>query len=398
MTSDMRISLLTGGDDPNYAIPFAASLADQGVQVEFVGNDAMQSAADLKRANIRYLNLRGSQDPRASFHFKAVRVFHYYQKLISYTARTESRLFHILWLNKFELLDRTLMNAFYKLNGKKLVFTAHNVNTRKRDGHDTWANKASLRAMYAMLDHIFVHTELSREELVSEYRVVPDKISVIPFGLNTYVPDTPLSKSEARAFLGLKETEKVLLFFGQIAFYKGLDILLDALRILESQQPSYRLIIAGRANLGSEEYWRVLKSGLEGDLMRSRIVVKDDFIPDRDVPVLYRAADVLVLPYRAIYQSGPLSLAHRFGVPVIATRVGAFERDVIPGVTGLLCEPENPQVLAQTISRFFESDLYLDGDRAQKRIREIALERYSWERISRTIVEVYASLTGELAC
>src|SRR5262249_30224826 len=59
MTSDMRVSLLTGGDDPNYAIPLAASLADRGVQVEFVGNDAMESVADLKRASIRYLNLRG---------------------------------------------------------------------------------------------------------------------------------------------------------------------------------------------------------------------------------------------------------------------------------------------------------------------------------------------------
>ena len=398
MTSDLRVSLLTGGDDPNYAIPLAASLADQGVRVEFVGNDAMESAADLKRANIRYLNLRGSQDPRAPLHAKVARVFRYYQKLISYTARTESRLFHILWLNKFDLLDRTLLNAFYKLNGKKLVFTAHNVNMRKRDGHDTWANQASLRAMYSMLDHIFVHTELSKEELVREYRVAPDKISVIPFGLNTYAPDTPLSKSEARAFLGLGETEKVLLFFGQIASYKGLDILLDALKILESQPPSYRLIIAGKAKLGSEPYWRALKSNLEGDPMRSRILVKDDFIPDRDVPVLFRATDILVLPYRAIYQSGPLSLAHRFGVPVIATRVGPFNSDVIPGITGLLCEPENPEDLAQAISRFFESDLYLDGDRAQKRIREIALERYSWERISRRIVEVYSRLKGGLAC
>jgi hypothetical protein len=90
---------------------------------------------------------------------------------------------------------------------------------------------------------------------------------VIPFGLNTYVPDTPLSKSDARAFLGLGETEKVLRFFGQIASYKGLDVLLDALKILGSQQPSYRPIIAGRAKLGSETYWWALKLDLEGDPM-----------------------------------------------------------------------------------------------------------------------------------
>ena len=84
MTSDMRVSLLTGGDDPNYAFPLAASLADQGVQVEFVRNDAIESAADLKRANICNLNLRGSQDPRAPFHSKGARVPLYHQKLLAY--------------------------------------------------------------------------------------------------------------------------------------------------------------------------------------------------------------------------------------------------------------------------------------------------------------------------
>lgn len=388
----MRVSLLTGGDDPTYAIPLATSLADRGIEVEFIGNDDMQGSASLTRANIQYLNLRGNQDSQAPLHSKLARVLRYYWNLITYTSSTESRLFHILWLNRFELLDRTIVNVFYKLNRKKLVFTAHNVNARKRDGTDTWTNRMSLRAMYSMLDHIFVHTELSKEELVAEYRVVPDKITVIPFGLNTYVPDTPLSRAEARARLGLGEGEKVLLFFGQIAPYKGLDILLEAMKALSSQQYTFRLMIAGKVKSGSEPYWQTLQPWLENDQVRSRILVNDKFIPDDDVPILFRAADVLILPYRAIYQSGPLSLAYRFGVPVIATRVGSFDRDVIPDVTGLLCEPDSPHDLARAIRRFFESELHLNRDHTQKRIREIGVERYSWDRIARETVEVYARL------
>jgi D-inositol-3-phosphate glycosyltransferase len=393
----MRVSLLTGGDDPNYAIPLATSLADQGIQVEFVGNDDMEGSPSLRRTNIEYLNLRGSQDPQAPLHSKTARVLRYYQNLISYTLRTESRLFHILWLNKFDLLDRTIMNLFYKVNRKKLVFTAHNVNTLKRDGNDTWTNKATLRAMYSILDHIFVHTDLAKDELVAEYRVVPSKVSVIPFGLNTYVPDTHLSRAEARARLGLGESEKVLLFFGQIAPYKGLDILLEAMKILFSQQQPCRLMIAGRVKNGSEPYWQTLRPYLENDEARPRILVNDKFIPDNDVPMLFRAADVLILPYRAIYQSGPLSLAYRFGVPVIATRVGSFERDVIPEVTGLLSQPDSPRDLARVIRQYFESELYLDGDQVRKRIREIGLESYSWDRIGQTIAKVYATL-GPFAC
>jgi D-inositol-3-phosphate glycosyltransferase len=393
----MRVSLLTGGDDPNYAVPLAESLSAEGIEVEFIGNDSMATVESLKSENIKYLNLRGNQDPRTPALSKIARILRYYKNLISYTSRTESRLFHILWLNKFEFLDRTVMNVIYKLKQKKIVFTAHNVNTRKRDGADSWTNRTTLKAMYSMLDHIFVHTDLSKEELVHEYGVAADKVTVIPFGLNTYVPETRLSRSEARASVGLEDTDKVLLFFGQIAPYKGLDVLLDAFKGL-SDIENVRLIVAGTAKRGAEPYWRALKSSLGGHQTRSRVLVKDEFIPDDDVSILFRAADALVLPYRAIYQSGPLSLAYRFGVPVIATGVGSFQRDVIPHVTGLLCEPDSVPDLARAIREYFKSELYFDDAGARARIRQIASERYSWKGISQTIVSVYTRLErGETA-
>ena len=390
----MKVSLLTGGDDPSYAIPLAEALAERGVHVDFIGNDHMERSSRLRRANITYLNLRGDQDARAALPSKAARILRYYRNLIRYARRSDSRLFHVLWLNKWEAFDRTLLTWFYKISGKKLVFTAHNVNARRRDGNDTWLNTASLKAMYAMLDHIFVHTRQSRDELVRDYGVHAGRVSVIPFGLNTYVPETPLCKAEARERLGVGETERTLLFFGQIAPYKGLDVLLEAERILSADQYEVRLLVAGRAKAGCESYWQPLKSGLERHGARARVTVMDRFIADEDVAVLFRAADALVLPYRAIYQSGPLSLAQRFGVPVIATRVGAFAEDVADDVNGFLCEPDNPADLAKAIRRYFDSDLHREGEATQKRLREAALERHSWEGISRRIAEVYADLDG----
>jgi glycosyltransferase involved in cell wall biosynthesis len=392
----MRVSLLTGGDDPNYAIPLAVSLSEEGIDVEFIGNDSMATVDALQTANITYLNLRGNQDPRSPLLSKIGRVLMYYSNLISYTFTTEPRVFHILWLNKFELFDRTVMNLIYKLKRKKVVFTAHNVNTKKRDGVDTWTNRATLKVMYALVDHIFVHTDLSKDELVRDYGVSAEKVTVIPFGLNTYVPDTRLSKLEARARLGLDASEDVILFFGQIAPYKGLDVLLDAVK-LASEAHNLRLIIAGRPKDGLEAYWRALKSSLHGDHARSKTLIKDEYIPDDQVSVLFRAADALILPYRAIYQSGPLSLAYRFGVPVIATRVGAFERDVVPGVTGLLCRPGDATDLARAIREYFSGGLHSDAERARARIREIGAERFSWRAIGRTIAEVYTRLDNKEA-
>src|SRR5258708_6465854 len=85
--------------------------------------------------------------------------------------------------------DRTLLLLYYKLLGKKLVFTAHNVNIRKRDCTDTWLNRLSLRIQYQLSDHIFVHTNRMKEELASDFAVTADKVSVIPFGINNTVPN-----------------------------------------------------------------------------------------------------------------------------------------------------------------------------------------------------------------
>src|SRR4029077_6099053 len=144
-----------------------------------------------------YLNLRGNQDPRAPLHVKVTRLLRYYQRLIRYAHRTPSSLFHILWLNKFEIFDRTLLNILYRMTGKRLILTVHNVNMGKRDGHDGWVNRITLRTMYSLMDHLLVHTAASKQELVDEFHVPSDKVTVIPFGLNTYVPDTALSRREA---------------------------------------------------------------------------------------------------------------------------------------------------------------------------------------------------------
>ncbi len=102
---------------------------------------------------------------------KAWRVLKYYIHLISYAATAQPKLFHLLWNNKFELFDRTLLMLYYRLLGKKITLTVHNVNARKRDSNDSFLNRLSLRLQYNFCDHIFVHTERMRSELVSDFRI-----------------------------------------------------------------------------------------------------------------------------------------------------------------------------------------------------------------------------------
>ncbi|MCI0564409.1 MAG: hypothetical protein MN733_38545, partial [Nitrososphaera sp.] len=131
----MKISLLTGAHDPSYALPLLSALTLKRVHVDFIANDEMQGAAAVRNANVTFFNLRGDQNPNTAIQKKIARILKYYYELIKYAVTTDSKVFHILWLNKFPYFDRTILNIYYKLLGKSLVLTAHNINAEERDGY-----------------------------------------------------------------------------------------------------------------------------------------------------------------------------------------------------------------------------------------------------------------------
>ena len=116
----------------------------------------------------------------------------------------DPKLFHILWHNRFQFFDRTFLLLYYKLLGKKIVLTAHNVNAGQRDLNDTWLNRLSLKVQYALADHVFVHTGKMKHDLVLEFEVPKSKVSVIPFGINNTVPNTDLSSVGGKTATGHK--------------------------------------------------------------------------------------------------------------------------------------------------------------------------------------------------
>ena len=103
----------------------------------------------------------------------------------------------------------------------------------------------------------------------------------------------------------------------------------------------------------------------------------------------FAAADCLVLPYKRIYQSGVIFLAYRFGLPIIATDIGSFHEDVIEGVTGFICKPDDAEDMAEKLRLFFSSNLFRQHEQTRKRIVEFAEQKYSWSNIGRQTYEVY---------
>ena len=114
------------------------------------------------------------------------------------------------------------------------------------------------------------------------------------------------------------------------------------------------------------------------------------FIPVDEVELYFAAADCLVLPYRRIYQSGVIFLAYRFGLPIIATDVGSFHEDIIDGVTGFICKPDDAENMAEKLRKYFDGNLFHQREQTRKRIIEFTEQKYSWSNIGRQTYEVYA--------
>lgn len=387
----LQVSLLTAGKDRPYALGLGGALAEAGVNLDFIGSDEVSSPELQTHPHVNFLNLRGEQSTNAKLTQKMTRVTLYYLRLITYAAEARPALFHVLWNNRFEYFDRTALILLYKLLGKKVVFTAHNVNIGKRDGHDTFFNRLTLKFQYGLCDHIFVHTNKMRDELTNEFAVPLARTSVIPLGINNSVPNTSLTTEQARAQLGIHPGEKAMLFFGQIAPYKGLEYLLDAFVELARQDPAYRLIIVGRPK-GEKEYWAGLERKMANCGLRNRIVEKIEFVPDADTELYFKAADVLVLPYKHIFQSGVLFLGYSFGLPAIASDVGSFREEIIEGQTGYIFAPGDTAGLVRVIKQYFSSDLYLNLPARRPDIQAFANERYSWNKVVAVTQAVYTRL------
>lgn len=183
----------------------------------------------------------------------------------------------------------------------------------------------------------------------------------------------PVSHSEACQALGLDSDQRYLLFFGLIRDYKGLDLLLDALA--QCPESHYKLIVAGEFYSGEERY----KAQVEQLCLNSRIVWRNEFVPDSQVRYYFGAADLIVQPYKTATQSGVTQIAYHFQKPMLVTRVGGLPEIVPDGRVGYVVNP-TPAALAEAIRRFeIERPNFSDGLAAEK-------QKYSWSLFTQRLI------------
>lgn len=180
---------------------------------------------------------------------------------------------------------------------------------------------------------------------------------------------------EARKKLNIPQDKKVLLFFGFIRDYKGLDILINAFAQLDS---SYHLLIAGEVYGSFDNY----QAQIDRHPLKEHISVYNNYIGDHEVPTYFSAADVCLLPYKSATQSGITSISYHFDLPLIATNVGGLKETIFHNETGLICNQPNAQDLANTITDFFGTD---KAEKFKVGIQKLK-EEWSWKALAKKII------------
>ena len=192
-----------------------------------------------------------------------------------------------------------------------------------------------------------------------------------------------INKQTAKEYLHINKDENIILFFGFIRNYKGLDLLLEAMKIIKTQIPNSKFQIPKLLIAGEFYEDRKIYDGLIQQLnINDQLILHTDFIPDSEVKYYLSAADFVIQPYRNATQSGVTPLAYHFEKPMLVTNVGGLP-DLVPDKkAGLVCEP-NPTSIAENIIKLYElgEDYFLPHLREEKK-------KYSWQVLVNTIKEL----------
>lgn len=204
--------------------------------------------------------------------------------------------------------------SLFQSMGGMFVWTIHNRLSHDRRYGDL--EPAFLQKLAHAANSIHVHSEAAIPQINEYYEVDPRKCIVVPHGSYEGYYGPAFDKYQSRDMLGLAHAEKLLVFFGQLRPYKGIDELIQAFNAATAGDDHVHLLIVGKPMSGfTSAQARMIEES------NPRIHVREGFVPDSKIPVIVGAADLMVLPYREILTSGSIMLAATYGKPVITPRL-----------------------------------------------------------------------------
>ena len=287
--------------------------------------------------------------------------------------------FHFFHVGPLEVLSVILARLF----SLKVVVTVHDVEAFKPGGKSRLLQKMA----YGLCSRVVVHNKVSYDELIARCGVQEEMVRVVPHGSYLGLIPPVMEQRLARDKLGLPQGERIVLFFGQIKEVKGLDLLIEAFAQAKGRMGPTRLVIAGKVWKDDfARYQELIDRCVLADVTSLHI----RYIPDDEIAAYYGAADIVVLPYRKIYQSGVLLMAMSYGIPVLASDLPGMREVITDGENGFLFRAGNINDLADRLI-----SALADSERSE-RVREFAMDdmivRFSWDTIGKQLGELYREI------
>jgi glycosyltransferase involved in cell wall biosynthesis len=275
---------------------------------------------------------------------------------------------------------------FCRGRGAVIVLTVHDLLP-----HDTAeAHRRTFQKLYAMVDGMICHSDHVKARLAEEFSIPGQNVAVIPHGPFFY--DLPArNNEESRQELEIAPDDAIVLWQGIIFPYKGIDLLLDAWQKVERSGSSAWLIIAGT---GAPELLAKIQDQLV-QLELKRVKLQLRFISTEELVDLYRTADIVVYPYRAITTSGALATGLALGKTVLASNLPAFRELLKNGESALLVDPQNTDELAGALIDLIQKPEL--RERLAACVRAMNFGDSSWISIAQKTVQAYESFLSKVA-
>jgi len=366
-----------GGSHHFYLFGQAQGLIANGVEVSLFTND-ITTDPSIEGLKI-YHYYKGIFDRKSNIIAGILKIFGsiqsiFHAKLIGSTI-CHYHLFHVNMLVVFELL-------LTKTLGMKAVYTIHDVISNLEKNQ---SNKLLTNFVLKSANKILTHNQFSKNQIHKLFKQADKDIAIIPHG--NYVPFIKIeeSKDVSREYLRIPKEKKVLLFFGMIKRIKGLEILLEALA--KVKDPDILLVIAGKT---WEDDFSIYQDIIDKHDLNQYCIIRNKYIPSEDVNHYFSVADLVVLPYRRISQSGVLMMAVSYQKAVLCSDLEPFKEVVVDSKTGFLFKSENVDSLAENITCIFNDEALL---------KKVSIDgfnlintQYNWIAIGELLKNVYKSM------
>ena len=303
----------------------------------------------------------------------SINPFSYYQTASLIASFTPDLLLMKFWMPFFSPSLGTVANRLRK-KGTKVITVLDNLIPHEKRLGDIQLIKYFLKRN----DGFIAMSHAVKKDLLD---LKPDaKYTLKPHPIYDHFGNS-MNTGEARKKLGIPDDKKVILFFGFIRSYKGLDLAIEAMAYLPDD---YLLVVAGEMYGKFDEYQTLIdQTGTDGKI---KLFIR--YINDNEVPAFFSAADAAVLPYKSATQSGIAQIAYHFNLPLIATNVGGLSEIIENGKTGLVLDHNTGEELAAKIKYYFDHKLKETFVKAITRKKE----EFTWKAFADEVIQLYQKL------